>query len=364
MKWKVPIGGILLLFPTVLLSQMVMNPQSPASRAAQENNGRVVSVAGRVASDDGSAPAEKATVVLECGHEERARTSTDGRGEFIFSLTLIDSVPVRRFVPEPPGFISAQSWSDCELYGDAAGYRSERVHMFGVPDGNVVQAGTIALHPLATENSFAVSVTSLAAPDKAKRAFEKGREQEKKGKWAAACDYFKRAIEAYPRYALAWLELGRAQVKQSAFSEAQESFHQAVTQDSRFMDGYVELARLAAEQKQWKDLADATEHLVQLWPDSSPQYWFLNSAANFNMGDVQRAETSAARGLRLDTKHQVPQLEHLYATILASRQDYDAATEHIKTYLRLSPHADDAQAAQDKLVAWQKLAQSATTASR
>jgi len=196
----------------------------------------------------------------------------------------------------------------------------------------------------------------LAAPDKAKKAFEQGREQEKKGKWAAACDNFKKAIEVYPRYALAWLELGRSQLKQNDITTAQQSFHQAIQEDPHFVEAYIQIASVAAENKEWKELADSTDRLVQLNPDSGPNFLFLNSAANFNLGNVEEAESSATRGLRLDPTHKLPQLEYLYGMILARRGDYNSAITHMQTYLQLSPHASDSQAAQNKLAELQKLA--------
>ena len=198
--------------------------------------------------------------------------------------------------------------------------------------------------------------TSLAAPDKAKQALAKGQQQASKGKWSAACDYFKKALAVYPRYALAWLELGRAQVKQNSFADARHSFQEAVTQDSRLIAGYDGLARLALQQHQWEQLAEVTDHIVQFAPDSTPEYWFLNSAANFNLGKVEKAGTSIERGLRLDPKHQLPQMEYLYGLILAGKQDYKSASEHLTTYLQLAPRANDAENARKALSQFQQRA--------
>ena len=230
----------------------------------------------------------------------------------------------------------------------------------------VIRVGTIILHPISrpVDDRSTVSVTSLAAPAEAKKEFAKGEEQERKGKWSAACEYFKKAIQVYPRFALAWLELGRTQVKQNDLTGAQRSFHEATEQDPHLVDGYVQTATLAAQQKQWKDLRDSTEHLVELSPDATPNFWFLNSAANYNLGNVAEAETSATRGLRLDTNHRVPQLEYLYGMILARRGNYKAAVEHLRTYLRLSPNASDAADVQNKLAQLQKLAASENLATR
>jgi len=319
-----------------------------------------ITVLGKVISEDGTAPPEGGEVVLRCGTTEHARADIDSRGDFTITVNVASredaSDPKLRQLDPSAGNV-IRDWGICDLQAQVRGYSSESMHMVGNPD-HLVQVGSIIVHPTAAAaapQKFTVSVGSLGAPEKAQKAFEKGEEQANKGKWASACDSFKRAIQEYPRYALAWLELGRAQARQNSFVAAQQSFHEAVSKDSHLTEAYVELARVALAQKEWKELADATEHLVESSANTGPQFWFLNGAANFNLGNRAQAETSAERGLRLDTQHSIPQLEYLYGLILAQRGDYKGAAQHLATYLRLSPHSADAGTAQAKLAEFQKL---------
>lgn len=358
MKSQLLSAAPVIFFSTFLMSQVGLNASSPttADQARTSQSTQRVTLLGKVTSEDGSAIADTTTVILQCGGAERARAVADRSGDFALSVNLVQDDPGLRSEPMP-GSISTQNWNECELLGDAPGYNSQALRIFGEPTMGMVKVGTVIMHPLSKRaDGFAVSAVSLAAPDKAKRAFEKGEEQEKKGKWVAACDNFKKAVEVYPRYALAWLELGRSQLKQNDFANAQQSFHQATQQDPHFVEAYIQIASVAAENKQWKELADATDHLVELAPDSGPNFFFLNSAANFNLGNVGQAESSVTRGLRLDPTHKLPQLEYLYGMILARRGDYNSAIAHMQTYLQLSPHASDSQNAQNKLAELQKLA--------
>jgi len=109
-----------------------------------------------------------------------------------------------------------------------------------------------------------------------------------------------------------------------------------VQQDSKFLDGDVGLAYLALQQKQWKALADTSERVVEVAPNSA-EFWFLNSVASFNLGNTEQAETSIGRGRRLDQKHEIPEMEYLYGLILANRHDYGSAAERVSAYLRLAP---------------------------
>lgn len=343
----------------------VASSPNPTENARASASSDRVSIIGRVISEDGTAPPEQGEVVLKCGTTERARADIDSRGNFSLSVNVArENDPDPKFhnidpaMNDPAMSNAVRDWVDCELQAEVRGYTAEAVHMVGNPD-HLVEVGSIIVHPMAAAaapQKFTVSVGSLEAPEKAKKAFEKGEEQANKGKWASACDSFKRAIQEYPRYALAWLELGRVQAQQNSFVAAQQSFHEAVSKDSHLTQAYVELARVAVAQKEWKELADATEHLVEGSPDSNPQYWFLNGAANLNLGNLGQAENSAVRGLRLDTKHGIPQLEYLYGLALAMRGDYKNAAQHLATYLQLSPHSADASTAQAKLAEIQKLA--------
>ncbi len=311
---------------------------------------------GKVAAEDGRAPDASVEVVLECGSEVRAHAFSSQNGSF--SITIgIQTSPTSLVSPQNGGARLSTDWSSCDLYGVLAGYKSERIHVSQAPTSGIAEMGTITLHPTSTDHTFSVSVTSLAAPDKAKQALRKGEEQAKKGKWSAACDYFKRAISAYPRYALAWLELGRAQARQNSFVEAQESFRESVKQDSGFVPGYDALARLALQQGNWKDLADVTQRILQFAPDSGPEYWFFNAVANYNLKNAPVAETSIQRALRQDPKHQIPQMEYLYGLILAEKRDYNSAIEHVNTYLQLAPQAADADSARKALAELEKRSQ-------
>ena len=360
---------VVLLSGTVFLSFSIIQAQRfPADpRAAETPSGemdpsgtRPVAFSGKVSVEGGADIMKDTVVVLDCGFGDRARTNVDSRGRFV--LMLNDGTTSSLDGAHSGGTSPSANWAACTLHAEAPGYQSSALNLQGQESG-VAEVGTITLSPIGTQSgtSPTISVASLAAPDKAKKDFAKGQDQAKKGKWAAACDSFRKAIQSYPRYALAWLELGRAQLRQNNISDAQQSFVSATTQDSRLLPAYIELAHLQAAQQQWKAMALTTANIVELAPDSSAALWFLDSAANFNLQNFQRAESSAERGLRLDPAHRVPQLEYLYGLILASKQNYGSAVQHIKSYVQLSPTANDAPEAKSRLAEFEKLASTQAT---
>ena len=346
--------------PTLLFAQFSgMNSPFQGSNGVNSEtavlNGKLVA--------EGSSPPEPANVLLECGNQVRAHEYSDSKGNFTLRVYVTDESSPGPDMKQQESALSRLDWMDCELYADIPGYRSERLRLAEKPARGSVDVGSIALHSMASDPAlsadprFTVSVVSLAAPDKARKAFAKGEQDARKGKWESACNYFKKAIEMYPRYALAWLELGRVQARENSFVEAHESFRQAVTQDAKLTDGYVELARVAAQQQSWKELADVSDRLVQASPDSSPEYWFLNSAAYYNLGDLKQAETSVTRGLRIDLRHQIVQMEYLYGLILGGKKDYKSAADRINNYLHLAPNSKDAPQARQTLADYEQRAQ-------
>lgn len=345
--------AVFVFFASGLVAQVTLPASSPGNQIHSDSN-EPIWLTGKVIVEGGSAPADPVTVVLRCAGQERARVSSSNRGDFSLTFNASENFGDGKLARHA----SFNAGSACDLSVDSPDYISKNLQLFSEMARGPNQVGTIVLYPRTAALGASISVTSLAAPDKAKKAFEKGQEQERKGKFQAACNFFRHAVEVYPHYAIAWLELGRAQIKQNDFSSAQQSFYEATSQDSRLVGGYEGLAEVALQQNHWKDLANSTGKILEMFPNNA-KVWFLNSAANFNLGDTARAETGAVRGLHLDSSHQVPQLEYLYGIILARRAEYTEAIDHLQTYLRMSPKAEDAKQATQALQTVQKLAASA-----
>src|SRR5215469_2176040 len=149
--------------------------QSPASESENHagllNKSQIQVLSGKVSIEGGSGSAEEVPintdVVLECGDAERARVKTDLSGSFAFQINF----------PEPSYASTSQlgtrgtptTETFCELYADAPGYTSERLHL-SPGESEIEQVGTIMLHPTEARSSYegaTVSVATLKAPDKA-----------------------------------------------------------------------------------------------------------------------------------------------------------------------------------------------------
>jgi tetratricopeptide (TPR) repeat protein len=300
----------------------------------------------------------------------RAEGYTDSKGTFSIQFsnkefggaslasetptTHLDTSAIRQNTP--------RDWRDCELKAVLSGFVSQAVDL-GVrtPAIGNTNIGTIVLHRVAAVEGLTISATSVRAPDKARKDYEKGLEERKNGKLDSAQEKFQKAVEGYPQYAEAWLELGRVQAQKNDVASARQSFHRSIAADSKFISPYRELAQLAGHDKRWQELADTTDQLLKLNALNFPEFWFYNCVAKFHLENFDAAENSARQGIKIDTERRIPKLEYVLGTILAQKSDYQGAAEHLHKYLSLSPNAPDAADTKKKLEEVEKLSAASPT---
>jgi len=321
-------------------------------------------LSGKVVVDDGIPLTDPVMIQSVCRGQTRTEGYTDSKGTFSLQLSgpqemmgsAEDSAAGFSTAAGSPSSGRKRDLRDCDLQAVLPGFTSQTVELATkLSDFANADVGTIVLHRLQQVEGLTISATSAQAPDKAKRNFEKGREEEKKEKWQAAKEKFAKATEIYPKYAVAWFEMGRTQLALKDIEGAKQSFHQAITADPKFVSPLEQLATIAVSEQHWAEVAETTDQLLKLNPLSFPQVWFYNSAAQFYLQAFEKAEKSARQGLSIDVQHRVPKLEYLLGAILARKRDYQGAVAHLRSYLRLAPNASDAQTTEKQVAELEKL---------
>lgn len=359
MKWWMSLVAVLLVVNVPSFGQLWQaapgiqsSSAPPATAVALDKSGsKTAFLSGKVVVASGIPLPQPAAIVSNCDGNLRTQGYTDGKGYFTLPLT-----GEKNGLGSEAGKPFSGSIQFCELQAELPGFISQKIQFSNDGDSTgLIQVADIVIHPATRPDGATISATSIAAPAKAQKNFQKGCEEANKGKLPAAANRFREAVRIYPKYAQAWVYLGKVQAQQGDLDAARQSFHEALTADPKFVDAYTELAQLALHAKQWQELAEDTDKILQLNPAGMPQYWYLNSAANFELKQVDKAERSALQGVRLDVLQRIPQLQYLLAAILAVKKDYRGAAEHIRHYLRLAPHAKDAAVAQQQLQQLEKL---------
>ena len=324
-------------------------------------------LSGKVRTDDGTPLTESAIIQTSCLGSIRNEGYTDNKGNFSFDLQSSSSSAMVQDVeansqPAPGMRGSSTNYGrrrdlrQCSLQAVLPGFRSDSIELAAkANDTGTADVGTIILHRMARVEGLTISVTSAAAPPKAKKEFDKGRDEERKSKFEGAEQHFAKAVEIYPKYAVAWNELGRMQFQRSDADAAKSSFQKAIDADPKYVNPYGGMVEIGLKNQQWKDVAAMSGKIVELNPVDFPQYWFDNSLANYFLQNMELAQISAERGLGIDTQHHVPRLEYMLGMILAKKSDYAGALTHVQNYLRMVPNPSDRDVIQKQVAELQKL---------
>jgi tetratricopeptide (TPR) repeat protein len=302
----------------------------------------MVFLSGKVVVDDGSVLTESASIQTVCKGQKRTETHTDSNGSFSFQFggrspagTGFDDDASSRITT--PGRPDRQDLKDCQLQASLPGFTSDAVELAGRFSGNDnADIGRIVLHRQNTVEGFTISATTAQAPGSARKALEKGQQQQKQGKWGDAQKSLEEAVAIYPKFAAAWFELGRVELQRNDSPGARHSFQQSIAADSKYLNPYLGLTQLAQREQNWQELAEVSDKLLALNPVSFPDVWFSNSLANYFLQSFATAEKSARRGLQLDTEHRVPRLEYLLGMVLLKKPDYQDAAQHLRAFLSLA----------------------------
>jgi tetratricopeptide (TPR) repeat protein len=314
---------------------------------------RPIFISGKVVLADGSQLTEPAAIESVCDNRKRIETYTDSHGSFSFELQK----KTNTMAPQSADMSSSTDdvfksnnpfqYQNCEILAVLPGFSSDTVQLAGFLSSTMesTDIGRVTLHQMGPVDASILSATSLSAPNSARKEMDKAHEQEKKNKMDDARQSLQRAVEIYPQYAAAWSELGRLQYANHDIPAAQHSYEQALAADPKYAKPYLGLAQLVADSGQWQQLVDLTAKLLTLNSVNFPAAWYLNGVGHYSLQDYPAAENSIRSGLKIDTDHRFPRLEHMLALILAHKHDYAQAAEHMHEFLKWpSPPAEIAQA--------------------
>jgi tetratricopeptide (TPR) repeat protein len=295
---------------------------------------------GKVVMSGGALPWDPIPVVVLCDGKPRYNTLADLGGGFRIVATPVAS----EVSPGKPGAqpIVPTQLIGCKVQAALEGYKSTTLTIANRSMMDDPDIGTITLSGNEKTMGLAQSATTASAPKDARKAFDKARSEASEGHADGAQKDLEKAVHIYPQFAEAWYQLGKLEEAQKP-QEAYDAFSKAATADPHYLPTYEHLALTAAQQKKWQEVADATGHALELYPEGTPQIWYFHAAANFNLGHKDIAEKSATTSLAMDPSHVAPNTEQLLAVILASRGDYGEALSHLRNCLTYTPPGPNAE---------------------
>ncbi len=345
-------------------------PSRPRIVIPDPNASTTVFLSGKVVIDDGSVLAESVSIQTVCKGRRHTETHTDSHGGFSFQFG-------GRFASSPNVDFDADTGSrntagtrtdrrdliDCELQASLDGFTSDSIPLEGRFSGyENADVGRLVLHRRANVEGFTISATTALAPEAARKALEKGQEQQQKGKLDDAQKSLEKAVAMYPKFAVAWFELGRLQLQKNDPASARTSFQQSLAADSKYVNPYRGLTQIAQREQRWQELIETSEKLLALNPVSFPDAWLSNALGNYCLRNFDAAEKSARRGLEMDVEHRVPKLEYLLGLTLLKRSAYEDAAQHLRAFLSVATNPADIAESQKQLNETVRLAAAANSA--
>ena len=362
-------------------------PSSPSNSAPsqqfQPQDERVLYLIGQIVTDDGSPIPHDLIVERVCNGRVSQQVHASPRGDFSMQMgsmmdNLLDasagsiadrnspySVNSRNSQNGALMGIPRRELFNCELRASVSGFRSTAVNLFEfLPSSGSINVGAILVQRGTKIEGATVSATVYKAPKDARKAYEKGLEAEKSGKFGEARRYFEKAVETYSEQANAWFHLGMILQKENENEAARTAYTRATTADSGFLPPYLSLASMAGAEENWAEVLSLTVHILDRDPLDYPSAYFYNSYANYKLKKFEDAEKSGLRGERLDLHNRIPQLHLLLAEIFAQKNDYTNAISEMQMYLKVAPDAKNADQIRESAARFEKLKAAASASEK
>ena len=292
------------------------------------------------------------------GQIARHSGSTSQVGTFRSKILLEDGTPLPH---EPLVMVMPNGQSGCrihQIFGNgtlmysAWSYQPEiptdactveiRLEGIRTKRATLHEGAVISLKRLGDGEGVAVPASSLQAPKPAVKAYGKGVDALRQGKWAEAEKQFQQAVSAYPEYAQAYSDLGEVLERQSKAGEAIAAYEKALALSPRYLKPYAQLAHLALAQGRNQDAIEITQRAIKLNPIDMPSVYYYNALANYELRQYAPAEESAKQAVELDVDKQMPRASFLLGTILEHKGDTAAAVKAFEGYVDQSPKPGDA----------------------
>jgi tetratricopeptide (TPR) repeat protein len=329
--------------------------------SAGSGGSRSIFLSGTVMMDDGSPLPGIVSIQSLCGGVRRTMGQTTGSGGFGFQwssgsgafgdasqLVRLSGGGATSLTGSRNGSRGMDPLANCDLLAEYPGHSSSKASLYNRAGDANYDVGAIILHRIAAGEGRTVSMLSLKAPKEAKKNFDKGTSLAAANKLPDAVASFTKAVEAYPEYADAWLGMGKAQWQMNDKEAARTSFRKANDLDAKLVGPWQELGFLACDDSNWEDAARYLDQAVRLEPMDSPNAWYFNALANYNLGRFELAERSVRAEIKLD-RGKNPREDFLLGLILIARQDPEGGAQALRNFIASGPSPEDARLAQRQL---------------
>ena len=307
---------------------------------------------------------EPVVVSVSCGSQSIPQDYTDRRGRFSFQPSCFPALAVSDASARTAYFgtrIGAGrgglNLSHCWLFAELPGYRSSEIWLGTTKSRALAKVGTIVLTPIANSSGDTVSFTTLTAPKKAKKLYERGAKvlrSVENPSYEGAVPLLERAVELHPEFAAAWDALGRARKGLGDTEGAREAFERSIDSDDRFLKPYASLIEMTAEEKNWIELEVLTDKYLTLAPGSM-KFRFYNAFAALKNGKPSKAESAIEMLENAGEMDRWPMSYLVLAEVHGRRGEFEQAAKLYDTFLTTRPNDEISGTIRRTLYDWAEL---------
>lgn len=218
----------------------------------------------------------------------------------------------------------------------ASGYEEvrEMVQVLGAPVGGVflyLRPKPSAAVPVQIEP---LDVDQRLIPKDARKAFERGVSELRRGKFAEALAQLDKAVELYPKYATAWYLKGRVHLDLGETDPARASFEAAVAANPDTAPPRVFLGGIYNADHRYTEARDHLEIALQLNSRSALAHFEI-SRTYWALSDVDNCEKHISQAHELNPR--IPQVHMVRANVFLARRDYEKALKELDEFLEFVP---------------------------
>ena len=330
--------------------------------------------------DDGSPPDGSIPVHLFCNGSVFRQAYTASKGGFHFQLGSHGAffagsgMDASVSAPQRSGFPSSMrgsqeeqfgslvstassksvNLSGCRIYADLAGFQSDVIPLGYRRVTDDPDLGVLVLHRLGGVRGTTVSVNTLRAPKRAKKAFENAQKELKKDDpdHAKAAKELRKAVKSYSEFAEAWNLLGEVHLELRDPTAARQAFERAIAEDANYVTPYLFLAKLEIEYEQWEKASEFSKSVLELNPYISLAHYF-SAVAGYSNDRLDVAEESLKYLEESGEVAKFPVAHYLLGSILAQKGEFPPAAVEYRHFLEVSSNSQWSDELKLQLAQWE-----------
>ena len=251
-----------------------------------------------------------------------------------------------------PGYMNLMG---CELRAKQPGFQSDIVPLSVVRPLDNPDVGLIVLHRVGTITGTTTSVISMAAPKKAKKAYQRAAKElrKKKGSPEKAISELEEATEIYPEYAKAWELLGQIRLEQQDEAGARQAFESAAAGDPEYIQPNLALMQLGVQKENWEEVSKWSSKVSELNPYIVVAHYY-HGVASINLNRIDQAQESFQTVRDNFKGDDFPYASYMLGYILANQGEFESAASELRHFLEIKEQAAEADKIKDHLAQWEK----------